>query len=104
DKENVFIATGDSGNGMTHGTIAGMLITDLIMGRANDWTELYDPSRKPVKALGDFVSENINAVGQLVKDWFTYKSIDKADDLAKGDGGVFASGTDKIAAYKDEAG
>ncbi len=32
DKENVFVATGDSGMGLTHGTIAGLLITDLIMG------------------------------------------------------------------------
>src|SRR5687768_12187125 len=37
DSDNVYIATGDSGNGMTHGTIAGILITDLIMGRANPW-------------------------------------------------------------------
>ncbi len=44
--DNVFIATGDSGIGLTHGTIAGMLLTDLILGRENPWTELYDPSRK----------------------------------------------------------
>jgi glycine/D-amino acid oxidase-like deaminating enzyme len=29
----VYIATGDSGHGMTHGTIAGMLLSDLILGR-----------------------------------------------------------------------
>ncbi|HUQ68809.1 MAG TPA: FAD-dependent oxidoreductase [Planctomycetaceae bacterium] len=46
DDENVFIATGDSGMGMTHGTIAGMLLTDLILGRPNAWAKLYDPSRK----------------------------------------------------------
>jgi glycine/D-amino acid oxidase-like deaminating enzyme len=46
DKENVFVATGDSGMGLTHGTIAGLLITDLIMGRKNPWERLYDPSRK----------------------------------------------------------
>ena len=33
DDDNVFIATGDSGNGMTHGAIAGLLLTDLILGR-----------------------------------------------------------------------
>ncbi|MBV9109426.1 MAG: FAD-binding oxidoreductase, partial [Gemmatimonadetes bacterium] len=36
-QENVYIATGDSGQGMTHGTIAGVLITDLVLGRANPW-------------------------------------------------------------------
>ena len=47
--EHVFIATGDSGNGMTHGTIAGMLLSDLILRRDNPWTEAYDPSRKSVE-------------------------------------------------------
>jgi glycine/D-amino acid oxidase-like deaminating enzyme len=45
DEDNVYVATGDSGMGLTHGTIAGMLLTDLILGRDNAWTTLYDPSR-----------------------------------------------------------
>ena len=44
--KNVFIATGDSGNGITHGTIAGMILSDQILGKKNPWTDLYDPSRK----------------------------------------------------------
>jgi glycine/D-amino acid oxidase-like deaminating enzyme len=54
DRENIFIATGDSGNGMTHGTIAGMLITDLIQGRDNEWAKLYDTTRKPLHAMAEF--------------------------------------------------
>jgi Rieske Fe-S protein len=49
DRDNVFIATGDSGNGITHGTIAGMLLTDLVLGRKNEWAGLYDPARKIVE-------------------------------------------------------
>ena len=45
DDDNIYVATGDSGMGMTHGTIAGMLLTDLILGRDNPWEALYDPSR-----------------------------------------------------------
>ena len=45
DEDNVFIATGDSGNGMTHGMIAGILLTDMIVGRKNAWESLYDPRR-----------------------------------------------------------
>jgi glycine/D-amino acid oxidase-like deaminating enzyme len=50
DEDNVYIATGDSGMGLTHGTIAGILLTDLISGRHNPWTALYDPSRKTLLA------------------------------------------------------
>ena len=58
DKENVYIVTGDSGMGMTHGTIAGMLLTDLICGRENPWAELYDPARKTLRAAGNFAKKN----------------------------------------------
>jgi len=37
---------GDSGMGMTHGTIPGILLPDLILGHRNPWAELYDPARK----------------------------------------------------------
>jgi len=52
DKNNVYIATGDSGNGMTHGTIAGLLIDDLINGRDNDWERIYNPSRFKIFKTG----------------------------------------------------
>ena len=51
---NVYIATGDSGMGMTHGTIAGILLADLIMERKSPWAALYDPSRKTLSAAGTY--------------------------------------------------
>ena len=36
---------GDSGQGMTGGTIAGMLIKDLILKKGNAWEKAYKPSR-----------------------------------------------------------
>ncbi len=43
--KNIYIATGDSGNGITHGTIAGIILHDLILGKNNPWAELYTPNR-----------------------------------------------------------
>jgi glycine/D-amino acid oxidase-like deaminating enzyme len=51
DDDNVFIATGDSGQGMTHGTIAGVLLTDLLQGRKSPWEDLYSPARLEVARL-----------------------------------------------------
>ncbi len=45
DKENTYVVTGNSGMGMTHGTIAGMLLKDLILGHENPWAKLYDPAQ-----------------------------------------------------------
>jgi glycine/D-amino acid oxidase-like deaminating enzyme len=44
--ENTYLITGDSGLGMTHGTLGGMIVADLVQGRANPWAPLYDPARK----------------------------------------------------------
>ena len=59
DEPNVFIATGDSGVGLTHGTIAGILLTDMIMGRDNPWSILSDPARKSPLAHMTFAKENL---------------------------------------------
>jgi len=103
DEENVFIATGDSGNGMTHGTIAGILLTDLIMGRDNEWAELYEPTRKTLKALPEFASENLNVAAQYV-DLVTPGDVDSADEIKAGEGAIIRHGLKKVAVYRDEAG
>jgi glycine/D-amino acid oxidase-like deaminating enzyme/nitrite reductase/ring-hydroxylating ferredoxin subunit len=103
DDPNVFIATGDSGMGMTHGTIAGMLLTDLIMQRENPWTELYDPSRKTASAVIDFVEENVNVAAQYA-DLVTPGEVDSIDDIAHGDGRIVRTGLSKAAVYRDNDG
>ena len=51
--ENIFVITGDAGNGLTYGTIAGMLIPDLIEKRENAWEKLYNPSRLPANVMNE---------------------------------------------------
>ena len=103
DSDNVFIATGDSGNGMTHGTIAGRLLSDLILGRENAWAALYDPSRKSLRAGGEFAKENLNVAAQYA-DYLTGGDVGSADEVAPGSGAVLRRGLSKVAAYRDEAG
>jgi glycine/D-amino acid oxidase-like deaminating enzyme/nitrite reductase/ring-hydroxylating ferredoxin subunit len=101
--DNVYIATGDSGNGMTHGTIAGVLLRDLILGRDNAWAALYDPSRKTLRAASEFARENLNVAAQYA-DHVTPGDVDSADDLAPGEGGIVRRGLKHVAAYRDDAG
>ena len=103
DSDNVFIATGDSGMGMTHGTIAGILLTDLIMKRPNPWAELYDPSRKTLAAAKDFAQENVNVVAQYA-DLITPGEVDSVEQIRKEEGAVLRQGLTKIAVYRDENG
>jgi glycine/D-amino acid oxidase-like deaminating enzyme/nitrite reductase/ring-hydroxylating ferredoxin subunit len=100
-KENVYVATGDSGMGLTHGTIAGLLITDQIMGRKNAWEGFYDPSRKIINR--EFARENLNVLKQY-KDLLTPGEVDSADDIAPGEGAILREGMSKLAVYRDPAG
>ena len=101
--ENVYIATGDSGNGMTHGTIAGILIPDLILGRDHPWAKLYDPSRISLRAAPEFTKENLNVAAQYV-DYVTPGDVSSADAIKPGEGAVLRRGATKIACYRDESG
>ena len=103
DADNVYVATGDSGMGMTHGTIAGMLLTDLIMRRQNPWTELYDPGRVRTGAAVEWVKENINVALQY-KDWLTAGDVKSVDQITPNSGAVMVESGRKIAVYRDERG
>ncbi|MBF0314857.1 MAG: FAD-dependent oxidoreductase [Oligoflexia bacterium] len=103
DKKNLYIVTGDSGNGITYGTIAGLLLTDLIQGRENAWAALYEPSRKTIRALKRFVQENFN-VALTYKDWITQGNLEKDALVPIGTGAILRRGLFKIAVYHDESG
>ncbi|MGN6731243.1 MAG: FAD-dependent oxidoreductase, partial [Candidatus Binatia bacterium] len=103
--KNVYVVTGDSGNGITHGILAGKLITDLIASRKNPWVKLYDPSRKTLKprVLADYVAENANVAAQF-RDYITPGSAKSVEGIKAGEGAVLRDGVKKIATYRDENG
>lgn len=97
---NVLITTGGSGMGMTHGTISGKLITDLICQRANPWEKLYAPTRKPLGAPLEFLKENINSLAQYSKK-LAPSEVESVDDIAPGEGAIIRDGLKQVAVYKD---
>ena len=103
DDNNVYVITGDSGNGMTHGTIGGMIITDLIMGRHNPWIPLYNPARKVIHGISDFVTEQANTLVQY-SDWLKGGEVDSVQDISAGQGAIVQDGSHKWAVYRDDQG
>jgi glycine/D-amino acid oxidase-like deaminating enzyme/nitrite reductase/ring-hydroxylating ferredoxin subunit len=103
DSDNVFIVTGDSGQGMTHGTLAGRLLTDLIAGRENEWAKIYDPSRLPLKAGVEYAKENLNVAAQYT-DYLTGGEVSSVEEIAAGEGAILRRGLGKVAVYRDEQG
>lgn len=98
--ENVYIITGDSGNGMTNGTLGGIMIAGMITGKKSMWDELYSPSRKITHATGDYLREAGTMAGQYI-DWLAPADIKELSELKSGEGGITSSGIKKIAVYRD---
>lgn len=95
----MFVATGHSGNGMTYGAIAGILIPDLIAGTPNPWSSLYDPARVSLGSAGDFMKENANVALQYA-DWLGPADVESSDAVAAGSGAVVQCGMKKLAVYR----
>jgi nitrite reductase/ring-hydroxylating ferredoxin subunit len=105
DSENVYIITGDSGHGMTHGTLGPMIVTDLIEGRDNAWAKLYDPGRITLKreSTQEFIRENVNVAGEYTE-LVTKGDVKTEREIPLGQGAVMRRGLSKVAVYRDEQG
>lgn len=105
--ERVYVATGYAGNGITFGTLAGMIVSDLIRHGRNPYASLYDATRvKPLAAAYDYVAENITFPAHLITDRLTSLDVDDrtVQALPPGEGGIFNSDAGKIAVCRDSRG
>jgi len=102
---NIYVATGFSGAGITFGTIAGMLISDLILENPNPWSELYDAGRvKPFASIRNFLSENIDYPSHLIGDRLTPAQASDVSQLRENEGAIIRIGAKKVAVYRDPEG
>ena len=103
DKNNVYIITGDSGNGMTHGTIAGILLTDLINGKENRWEKLYAPSRFKIFTSGKtFFKEFIGGFFNYLTDKPDALQFEDILSIKNGEGKIIEIEGKKVGAYRDQ--
>jgi glycine/D-amino acid oxidase-like deaminating enzyme/nitrite reductase/ring-hydroxylating ferredoxin subunit len=101
--ERIFVATGDSGQGMTNGVAASLVLRDLVLGGDNEWASVYAPNRVSLRAAGEYVSENLTMAASLVEH-LTGGEVASADELKPGHGAIVRQGAYKIAAYRDDSG
>ena len=103
--DHLFVATGFRKWGMTNGTTAGMLITNLIEDREDPFTSLYDPQRVTLRAsVGKFLKENVKVARHMVGDRISHPRGANLDELQPGEAGVIGAGISGVAAYRDESG
>jgi glycine/D-amino acid oxidase-like deaminating enzyme/nitrite reductase/ring-hydroxylating ferredoxin subunit len=104
-QRNIWVATGFMKWGLTNGTAAAMILSDLISGRDNPWADLYDATRiKPIASAGEFVKENVNVGKRFVGDHLSSPDVRSTDEVPAGEARLVRDGAKKLAAYREPDG
>jgi glycine/D-amino acid oxidase-like deaminating enzyme/nitrite reductase/ring-hydroxylating ferredoxin subunit len=103
DNSHIWLVTGDSGQGITNGAVAGLLIPTLMEAGEHPWRRLYDPARISLKAAGDFISENITAVKSMAEH-LGGPLLQSEEALGPGEGGLIKGALKPVAAFRAEDG
>ncbi|WP_017811088.1 MULTISPECIES: FAD-dependent oxidoreductase [Paenibacillus] len=105
DKPNILVGTAYAKWGMTSGTLAAIMMTDMIMGRENRYTDLFSPSRKMplLERIKTAVSHNATVAKELVTGKLDFNRR-KADDLEPDQGAVIWHHGKRTGAYRDPEG
>jgi glycine/D-amino acid oxidase-like deaminating enzyme/nitrite reductase/ring-hydroxylating ferredoxin subunit len=99
--QNVYMHSGDSGNGITHGIMAGILLTDLVRGRAHPWAELYKPSRISLRSAPSLIKHNVESMLKYAEYIMPAESI---EGIQPHEGRVIMRAGKRVAAYRDAQG
>ena len=96
---NELIATGDSGTGMTNGTLAGLMLAERVLGRGTPWDELFAPGRVTLEKgpVKEWVRENVDNTMHTLGTLLRPADADGVEDIGPGEGAVIRRGLKKYA-------
>lgn len=103
--ENIFVATGYGGNGMTYSAVSAMLLSKMILNEESHYIHVFNPNRiKPVAGFVNFIKHNTDVIRQFAGKWLPHEELEELSGLATGEAKVIKYKGAKIAIYKDEEG
>jgi nitrite reductase/ring-hydroxylating ferredoxin subunit len=101
DARRILVAAGFKKWGMTNGTAAAIMLSELILGRPNRWLPVFDPTRLRLGASApSLIKENVNVARRLLGDRLLSRGP-SLGELEVGQGAVVDHDGDKVAAYHD---
>lgn len=103
--DNIFVATGFSTDGLTYGVVSAMIFRDLINGKNNNWAKVYKARRfTPLKSAKTFIKENINVMGEYLKDLPGKAVAGKFSEVKSGEGKIVEVEDEKLAVHRNKEG
>jgi glycine/D-amino acid oxidase-like deaminating enzyme/nitrite reductase/ring-hydroxylating ferredoxin subunit len=102
--KHLYVATGFNAWGITNGTAAGMILSDLIAGRSNPWAEVFDATRiKPLAGAKSFIAENVGTGAHLVGGYVQGRGR-SLDEVPAGEATILKLDGKRTAVFRDEDG
>ena len=99
-RNKIYLATGFAKWGMSNGTAAAVIVTDLILKGYSPWALVYDPSRfTPVASAKKFVKENADVAKNYISGKLNIPT--ETVNVAKGEAAISETGGHKVGVYKD---
>lgn len=103
--ERTLVATGMRKWGLTNGTAAAQILTDLVAGRESPWHEAFDATRiGGATAVKDLVQDNLQVGKELVGGYVERLGAGAVDHLEPGEGGLAKVDGRTVGAYRDPSG
>lgn len=97
----VHVATGLKKWGLTGGTLAGMLITEALVGRPHPWSDFFSARRPPrLSSAVGMASGNARVALHFVGDRLRDRGQRQLEDLAPGEGAIVSCGGRKVAGHR----
>lgn len=97
-----YVATGFATHGLVYGTVAAAIITDQILGKTNEYEEIYSAARfTPVKSAKKFMQESATTFSALVSDYL-HRDRSPLASVAPGEGKVLDHEGHKLAVFRND--
>ncbi len=101
---NIYVATGFNKWGMTSSMVSAMIISDMILGKENDFSEIFSPKRFDLSlsinnVAKDMVETAKNFIAQKI-----YIPSSNIEHIENGHGGIVEYEGQKVGVYKDKEG
>jgi len=100
---NVYLISGDSGNGITHGTIGARIVSSLVLGQSEPWAEVYDPARSRTQQVVKLAQQQADIAAQYTR-WLTAGDVPDVSEIGYECGAIIRRGLHKIAVYRNNEG
>ena len=102
--DNIYVATGFNKWGMTSSMVSAMIITDLVLGNENDYSEIFSPNRFDLSLsvnniANDLIETSKNFIAQKV-----YLPSETIEHIPNGQAGIIEYNREKLGVYKNENG